>query len=321
MRAARALLAVLVGTSACTLLTSRDGLVGPPLETTDAGNDVVSEAEAEGGVDAPGGDDGAADSPVDAPLDVPVDAAAPLTIYDNQIGPIGIAVDKTNLYWVAGQPKGILKAPRGGGGPIQHYDDVNQPVGDIFDVAVDDQFVYWTQRGGAVLRRGINGGANESCFSATGAAAYIALVGGVAFVTDFLDNGTGNVVRGSCGGAAVLYNNQSRASGIAATTQLVYWGRNANDQIEFGPAATGGSATTFHAVVGAVGGVAVDADAIYWLRESRRVMRFTFSARQETELYDAGGPFGDGDIVVDDDAIYWTEQANGVIKRLKKPPI
>jgi hypothetical protein len=316
VRAARVSLLIVVATSACTLLTSRDGLVGPPIDAADASSD--GEVDASGDV-ADDSSDASAEN--DAPADAPVDAAAPQTIYANQIAPLGITVDGTNLYWVAGQPKGILKAPRLGGGAITHYDDVNQPVGDVFDVAVDSQFVYWTQRGGAVLRRGINGGTNESCFSATGSAAYIALAGGVAFVTDFLENGSGSVVRGQCGGAAILYSNQSRASGIAATTQLVYWGRNQNDQIAFGPAASGGSAATFHAVVGAVGGVAVDADAIYWLRESRRVMRFTFAARVESELYDAGGPFGDGDIAVDDDAIYWTEQANGVIKRLKKPPL
>src|SRR5439155_11330899 len=109
-------------------------------------------------------------------------------------------------------------------------------------------------------------------------------------------------------------------SGIAASAQLVYWGRNDPDQIAFGPQG-GTTSSTFHGVVGAVGGVAVDADAIYWLRENRRVMRFTFVARVESEIYDAGDPFGDGDIAVDADTIYWTESANGVIKAIKKPPL
>src|SRR5207245_5575801 len=122
-------------------------------------------------------------------------------------------------------------------------------------------------------------------------AAYIAIAGGSLFVTDYRLDGTGAIMRGQCGQApSTIFDTQPRASGIAASAQLVYWGRNDPDQIAFGPQG-GTTSSTFHGVVGAVGGVAVDADAIYWLRENRRVMRFTFVARVESEIYDAGDPF------------------------------
>jgi hypothetical protein len=301
---------------ACTFLSSRDGLAGPPLEPDAAQPDTSIPAD-DGG-DAGDASDATPDADILDAADANEAAAGPQTIYANLIGPIGLTVLGDDLFWVAGQPKGLFHAPRAGGGAVAHLDDASQPIGDAFDLAVDATFVYWTQRGGAVLRRGRNGGANEACFTASGSAAYIAIANGALFVTDFRLDGTGSVAKGTCGGASILFSNQSRASGIAATPQLVYWGKNQNDQIAFGPI-NGGSPSTFRAVVGAVGGVAVDADAVYWLRESRRVMRFTFASQIETELYDAGGPFGDGDIAVDDDAVYWTETANGVIKRLPKP--
>ena len=174
-------------------------------------------------------------------------------------------------------------------------------------------------------RRPLGGGANEPCFTAGAHAAYIALGAAGVYVTDFQNDvseagvGVGSVVVGACGGApSVVFADQPRATGLATLAQLLYWGRNQPDAIAFGPT-SGGTASTFHNVTGAVGGVAVDAGALYWIREARRVMRFDFATRQEQELYDAGAPFGDGDVAVDDEAVYWTESANGVVKRIRKP--
>jgi hypothetical protein len=306
---------VLLGTSvvvalavpSCTLLESRDGLAGPPV----SGDAAI--------VDAGALQDGHAIDDVA----IAADAGAATTLYKDEQSPLGIFVDGTFVYWVAGEPRGLLRAPRAGGAAsdIVHLDDVNQPVGDAFDLAVDASYVYWSQRGGQITRRALVSGTNEACFSAGSSAAYIAIAGADLFVSDYRLDGTGAIVRGQCGQApSAIFPAQPRASGVAASAQLVYWGRNDPDQIAFGPHG-GANATTFHGVVGAVGGVAVDADAIYWLRENRRVMRFTFVSRVESEIYDAGSPFGDGDIAVDADTIYWTESANGVVKAIKKPPL
>jgi hypothetical protein len=302
--------------ASCTLLASRDGLEGPPLTEGADGGDASAPGDARG-------EDVIADTRPDDGADA--SSAGPVTLFAGQQGAIGIATSGTSVYWVAGQPRGLLRAPRAGGA-ITHLDDVNQPVGDAFDLAVDAAYVYWSTRSdGRVQRRPLGGGANEPCFTAGTHAAYIALGAAGVYVTDFQNDvseagvGVGSVVLGACGGApATVFADQPRATGLATLAQLLYWGRNQPDGISFG-ATSGGTASTFHDVTGAVGGVAVDASALYWIREARRVMRFDFATRQEAELYDAGAPFGDGDVAVDDEAVYWTESANGVVKRIRKP--
>jgi hypothetical protein len=59
--------------------------------------------------------------------------------------PQGIAVDGSNVYWVAGED--IMRAPLAGGAPVVVASGQTQPTG----IAVDDARVYWTNFGGAVL--------------------------------------------------------------------------------------------------------------------------------------------------------------------------
>jgi hypothetical protein len=83
-------------------------------------------------------------------------AAAPaqsVTIADNQSGVFALAVDGTNVYWIAGVPHdGIFKATKSGGdAPVKLASGQASPV----DIAVDDRFVYWINGSvpnGAVMR-------------------------------------------------------------------------------------------------------------------------------------------------------------------------
>jgi hypothetical protein len=313
-RLAFALTLALVAPS-CTLLNSRDGISGPPL-----GVDGDDASIPDGASSIDGAIEPEAAPPKDAATDGDAALEGPVTLFVDQAGVSGIAAFGGAIYWVAGQPRGLLKASRDGGA-ITHVDDVTQPVGDAFDIAVDATHAYWTTRAdGKVMRRPLAGGANEPCFTTGTTAAYIALGGGGAYVTDFREDvlGVGSVFRGSCGQASsIAFAKQPRSTGIALFAQLVYWGRNQPDSVAFG-APDGGAGATFHESFGAVSGIAVDGDYLYWIRENRRLMRFSFTSRAEEELYDAGSPFGGGDVAVDDRAVYWTETTRGVVKTIRK---
>jgi hypothetical protein len=309
VRRATLVLALATAPIACTLIDSRDGLVGPPLASADAGG-------AEGGPDA--GDGGAGDARMPVP-DV---------LYDNQKGPSGIAVVGDFVYWVAGQPsRGLLRAPRAGGGAaaIVHLDDVAEPIGDAFDLTADATYVYWGDRGNGLLwRKALAGGApKEQCFPGAISAAYLTLGPGGLFVTDFREDdagvGLGTVVSGPCpGSATVVYAGQPRASGIAAVGGTLYWGRAMPDAVQTGPAAGGGGGNPVVTPGGAVTGVAGDAKGLFWIEDSQRVVRFDFASRVPMTVYAAAAPFGESDVAVDDAAVYWTEHDNGVLRRLAR---
>ena len=315
----------------CTLLESKDGIAGPPIEEDDSatGDDaaVPHDARIDGTkLDSPApGDDASDASVVDVVIDHAGQATA-TTLFDSQSEPVGVFADGTYVYWVAGSPRALLRGPRDGGDPtkIVHLDDINQPVTEAFDLVVDGTYVYWTKRSGSVLRRALDGGVNETCFDAGTSAGFIALLGPTVFLTDYRLDGTGSVFRGTCGQAPItLFASQPRSTGIATSATNgghVFWGRNTNDQIDFGDL-EGGAPSLLRSIVGAVGGVATDGAAVYWVQESQRIMRFELATQTIHELYEESAAFGDGDIAVDDSWVYWSETANSVIRRVPKLPL
>jgi len=61
------------------------------------------------------------------------------------VSPQGIAVDRSNVYWVHGDA--IMRAPVAGGTPMNVASGQAQPNA----VVVDDARVYWTNFGGSLL--------------------------------------------------------------------------------------------------------------------------------------------------------------------------
>jgi hypothetical protein len=74
---------------------------------------------------------------------------------DSQLGPVGLALDATNVYWANSLGAAIMTAAKGAAGGATVVAAANQPAG----VAVDSTYVYWVNKGdGAVLRVAKSGG-------------------------------------------------------------------------------------------------------------------------------------------------------------------
>jgi hypothetical protein len=332
--------------AACTLLDSRDGLVGPPL-APDAGIDATSALDA-----APqsgsGEHDAAATSVVtDAETDTsvgidtlppPVDAAlveaspdsGPVAeaIYTQLLSPLGIAVHAGTLCWVQGDSLvSIACAPATGGGASQITIRASQSddslVVNAFDVELDDNYLYWSNGpSNQVVRKPLSGGSSAPYFTGDQQVSYIVLDGTNLWVTDYVAGATsGNIGYGpsSTSSSMLIYPGEAQAAGVGVYSGSVYWGRASPGSVSVGP--KGGSTTMIARVptAGSVTGLAVDAaGTTYFLSGNQQVYRLAFGATMPELLYDAGTPFGDSDLAVDDTAIYWSEHDRGEIYRLPK---
>jgi hypothetical protein len=337
------LFSALACATACTLLESRDGLVGPP-----AGGDATSPgADGAGGreggaldaaADGGGGDElmiesvDASDAPSDAPTaDAPAppgDAGAdgPVAIYSGLVAPLGIAVHAGTICWVQGQAlRSIACGPATGGSASQVATVASQSsdplVDQAFDVALDDAYVYWSNGPkNQVVRQPLDGGASAQYFSGDQQTSYIVLEGATVWLTDYVAGATsGNVSYGPFAGtqSQLVYPSEKQAAGVASYGGSVYWGTPTT--VSIGPEP--GNATIVRVPSPAqVTGLAVDgAGATYFLSGNHDVYRLPLGASTPLLVYSPpGAAFGDSDLAVDAAAIYWSEHDNGRIMRLVK---
>jgi hypothetical protein len=333
----------LVCVAACTLLNSKDDLIGPPL-----GDGGQPETRASEG--STGGDDGAAadgtttdGTPGDdtsAPVDtgVMVDSSAPDTyistldsapsgptiIYSGRTSPLGIAVHSGTICWVEGQTlRSIVCAPAAGGGPVATVaSQSNDPfVDQAFDVALDDNNYYWSNGSKnqvVILPR--SGGTSTQYFSGDQqSVSYIVLEGTTVWASDYVSGkNSGNIVNGPFMGdqSLLVYPVEPQAAGVATYNGDVYWGLPTS--VSIGPE-PGNAAITRVSTPGQVTGLAIDGTGTtYFLVGNQSVYKLPFGANTATIVYSEQAAFGDSDLAVDDTAIYWSEYDNGTIVRLAK---
>src|SRR4051812_8739666 len=159
----------------CLLVTSLDGLEGPPLGGAGGGaagaNVDASMSDVAFQNDAP--IDGASDATDGAP-------GGPIVFRDRQkAGTLrGLTVDKDGVYWAETSPAtGILYAPKVGSTPPVHLEVQTDLLGDVFDIGVDGVSLYWTDyKAGVVRYRPLTGGnVAQTYFNGAGHAAYLAM--------------------------------------------------------------------------------------------------------------------------------------------------
>ena len=244
----------------------------------------------------------------------------PVTLAEDQPGPLGIDVSAHFVFWVNQTPAGLVRAGKDGSG-VKPLATPTDQIEEPFDIAADadETFVYWSElTKNQVFRKPINGGAKEPIgLGGPGQAAFLAIEGTQIYLTDHRP-GSGFIATDK-----VLFQEQDTINGLAVKGGIVYWALEATAKIMAGPAAgTATGTVAVDAVVGRPMGVAVDQDNIYWIEDGLRLKQAPKrGGASPVTVYESPQPFGDSDIAADGTALYWTEHglgATGFVRRLAK---
>ncbi len=331
--------------AACTLLNSRDGLVGPPRADAvggDGGSASVTPADATVLADSDLQDSAPAQGADSSPVVTPtLDAAKPVTggdaasagdggptvIYSQLLSPLGIAVHNGQICWVAGQSLRMIQCgPTSGEAASLVTTAASQTndafVADAFDVAFDDTYLYWSNGPkNQIVRRTLAGGASAQYFTGDQQLSYIVLDGTNLWASDYVAGATsGNLVVGPNGSSSLLvYPGETEAAGVGLYSGSVYWGRASPGSVSFAPTA-GNVAVTRVPTSAAVTGLALDSiGTAFFIVGDQQIFRLLQGGNTPQLLYDASTPFGDSDLALDDGAVYWSEHDLGVIMQMPKP--
>jgi len=337
-------------TASCLLTTSLDGLEGPPPSNdggvTDGGpqdGSVVDIADA----NIAEGDTGFGHPDSGSDRGGPIEDAPILDGDGNEKGPFpvvrvsgvlrGIAEHGTEIYWVqTGFAAGIARAPKHGMGPPGTVENTSN----AFDVAVDDDYVYWSNDRNEVYRKSIQAGGSSGTFYFSGATTTLYLAAGTAgriYVTGANYVAVGPMPDAGVGISALHYLNQPGAAGIAMFGADLFWSITAGIVHGTDEGQVEEPEVQIYAAdaPGEVAGIATDGQEIFWIRSDgvvRSILRFGPTTSREVcrasaETGDAepdARPRGDGgastfaDIAVDDQWVYFTEPAIQQITKCRK---
>jgi len=244
-----------------------------------------------------------------------------VVVADGQSEPAGITVDDASVYWVNVANKSLKRMPKTGGAQ-ERLDVAADGVTDPFDVAVDGSYLYWSERSGTeVFRKPLAGGAKEHVTWGVGACAFLAIGGGLVFVSDFRsdDPSIGHIVSSPVEGSngMLIYQNQPLAAGLDAVGAELFWARAEPDSIMRGTF-DGGPSSTMVTATGTISGLAYDGSKLYWIEEEQRVMSAELGMATPETFYGGAPGAGMTDLAVDDSSIWWSERGTGIIARLAK---
>jgi hypothetical protein len=246
----------------------------------------------------------------------------PQIVARDQEQPLGIFVPPPSspfapfIFWVTHTRPSLRRALKNGMQQVA-LESTNDGVVDPFDLVVDENFVWWSEVKGRVIRRkalpaGMGG---DQLGAGGGEARYLALDGSQVYISSFEPASP----RGLIVTTQALYMTSSFISGLAVSDNVVYWIERDTQQVVRGVAA-GGMVTTRVAGTGPMpAGLAVDDASVYWMEEGRRLQRAPKDlGAPVSTIYESPTAVGETDVAVDDKFIYWTESANGVVLRVPK---
>jgi len=335
-------------TASCLLTTSLDGLEGPPfspdggLPNDGGGADIadatITDSEVGSG-NADGGSDGGQIE--DAPI---LDADANRPSFVVRVGGVlrGIAEHGAYVYWV--QPDlgaGIARVRKDGEG-MSAFVEMTE---NAFDVAVDDEYVYWSTggspgTGNEVHRKSLHADGSSGAFYFSGSRETLYLAAGIAglvYVTGFNSVAVGPQRPLDAGTSEQLYPMQDGAIGIAVFGMDLYWSSDAGIvRGSVAGLAQKGPQPLYRAAPGEAAGIATDGREVFWIgshgtvraispddpnatpREVCRASAETSDAESDARPDADGGTSVVADIAVDDEWVYFTEPAVRQISKCRK---
>ncbi len=284
---------------------------------------------------------------------------APQIWADNQANPAGIAVSSQTLYWTNNTAAGTVLGEMLSSGGIP---DSGAPDGGTRDasvmldvlgaaeaspssVAVDSDFVYWTQTGtpaggnpsanGYVVKAPLAGGKPITIADHRLGPGSIAVDPGPDGYVYWTDNGLAStpnsgailkLSKGMDGGTTITLTTADYPSFIAVSQGNVYWAAGQPGAIEVYTLSADGTSPAPVSITPAsyevIGGVAADSSNVYWTVGGGGgrglVMSVPINGSAATTLAtDLDEP---GAITFDTNFIYWADSLNGSITRLSPKP-
>lgn len=286
----------------------------------------------------------------DAPTSGPVGEV----IARDQMGPFGIALDATHVYWTNLNGGGVFRMPKAGGAPE------TLATGAAAAIGVHEGYVYWTGSNHSLHRRPVAGGTSQELSrlptAGSQVTAFLALTsryavwgGGVQIGYISLDGSGMRYLAplpcNACGAtnltadeAHIYWSRPSEIAraafgsmrpervaiggglGLVVDGANVYWGTHGAREIQRAPLA-GGTAATVAAGAGYPEHLARDATHVYWTEGSRSALvrraPLAGGAAQVVAVAAVGAPWR---LAVDDTHVYWTDSMGGTLGRAPKAP-
>ncbi|WP_437951035.1 hypothetical protein WME98_09645 [Sorangium sp. So ce296] len=237
-----------------------------------------------------------------------------ITLASRQWGPIGIKSDGAHVFWVnrgdeSGSTGQVMRVPVGGGQePTAIATGQPKPL----HVAIDDDFVYWTNEGGPVVRARKDSDGSEPLVTISSDAGmpWAIAVDDTRVYWTVQDRG-GRVMsapKGSTGEGpfTTLATEQGDPYEIAIDDTYVYWTTPTIGTV-MRVAKTGGEVTTLVSGREVPRGIAADRTGVYWAdMNSGRIMRALPNGVIGTVTDRQAAALG---ITIDADRVYWTNNS------------
>ena len=249
---------------------------------------------------------------------MPIAGGPVQTLASEQYGPLGIAVDRSRVYWGVGGPGGtydgaLMAMPLAGGNPETLASEGMAYFGAI---AVDDQSVYWVN--GPMVLRALNFATKMiTTVDATGGTQGTSLVikDGILYWPSMAGNSNGIGMADTRGGGASLIVSTDDAYAIGVGGGYLFWSAFREGTINQA-STSGDNAKPIATGQGDPRAIVVDDARVYWANGSGTIRCAPLGGGATRTL--ATGQASPAALVQDAKYLYWTNMDGGTVMRLPK---